>query len=202
MAKHSNNMAIPVEVQRLRLCSSLQGCGSNVTLCLKESDAPLISIYDDETLGFSDWEVGNNGCPKSFLAHNNAGKNIVLLPLDNKIITGPKIKQGGVADCAVLTLSDMSFIEFKTNVTSNSEENINSKIEDAIGQLWHTYDGILKHRCAKNNVIIPELVNVDFFIIFNKDLDVTGTMASRLNHQTEFMNNYGFPLYFDNEKEF
>ena len=132
MAKHSNNMAIPVEVQRLRLCSSLQGCGGNVTLCLKESDAPLISIYDDETLGFSDWEVGNNGCPKSFLAHNNAGKNIVLLPLDNKIITGPKIKQGGVADCAVLTLSDMSFIEFKTNVTSNSEENINSKIEDAM----------------------------------------------------------------------
>lgn len=202
MAKHSNNKAIPVEVQRLRLCSSLQGCGGNVALCLKESDAPLISIYDDETLGFSDWEVGNNGSPKSFLTHNNASKNIVLLPLDNRIITGPKIKQGGVADCAILTLSDMSFIEFKTNVTYNSEENINLKTEDAIRQLWHTYNGIIKPRCAKNKVNIPKLVNIDFFIIFNKDLDVTGAMASRLNYQTEFMNNYGLPLYFDNKKDF
>lgn len=202
MAKHSNSIAVPLEVQQLRLCSSLRGCGGDVALCLKENNAHLISVFDDETLGFSHWIVGNNGSPKSFLVHNNEGKNIVMLPLDNKIITGPKIKQGGVADCAILTLSDMSFIEFKTNVTYNSEENINSKTEDAIRQLWHTYDGIIKPRCAKNKVNIPKLVNIDFFIIFNKDLDVTGTMASRLNYQTEFMNNYGFPLYFDNEKEF
>ena len=126
----------------------------------------------------------------------------MLLPLDNRIISGSTIKEGGVADCALLTMTDLSFVEFKTNVTSNSTKNIDSKTDDAIKQLWHTYDGIIKPRCHAKGINIPQIVKLDFFIVFNKELDVTGAMASRLNYQQEFMENYGYPLFFDNEKNF
>lgn len=193
---------IPQEVKQLRLCFSLHDCGAPVDVCLKESVAMEISVFDDGNLGYSDWKDGYDGSSNVFVAHNNERKKIVLLPLDNRIISGSTIKEGGVADCALLTMTDLSFVEFKTNVTSNSTKNIDSKTDDAIKQLWHTYDGIIKPRCHAKGINIPQIVKLDFFIVFNKELDVTGAMASRLNYQQEFMENYGYPLFFDNEKNF
>ena len=46
------------------------------------------------------------------------------------------------------------------------------------------------------------MVDIEFYIVFNKELDVTSASASRLNYQMEFMNDHHFPLYFDNEKNF
>ena len=134
MPNQTNNN-IPIEVKRLRLCSSLQDCGGTVEACLKESDAKSMSIYDNEALGYTDWKGGDSGLPDTFIANNSDNKKLILLPLDNRIISGPKVKQGGVADCAVLTMDNMSFIEFKTNVKSNTDWNISKKTEDAINQL-------------------------------------------------------------------
>ena len=201
MANYPDNN-IPQEVKRLRLCSSLQGCGGAVEVCLKESDEVAMSIYDDAVLGYSDWINGNSGLPDAFIAHNADNKKLILLPLDNRIISGPVVTQGGVADCAVLTMDNISFIEFKTNVTSNTEQNISSKTEDAISQLWHTYNGIISPRCSTKGVDIAKMVDIEFYIVFNKELDVTLSSASRLNYQMEFLNDHHFPLYFDNEKNF
>lgn len=203
MVQQQNNN-IPQEVRKLKLCASLQDCGGTaVELCIKESMSNEMSIYDDDDLQYSDWIEGNNNSPKSFLAYNNNNKNLVLLPLDNRIISGPATKKGGVADCAILTLNDMSFIEFKTNVTLNSEDNLSAHTEKAIQQLWHTYDGIIKPKCEKKGVIISDAIdNIDFYIVFNKELDVTGIMASRLNYQMEFMSEHSLPLFFENEKDF
>lgn len=201
MANQPNNN-IPQEVKRLRLCSSLQGCGGGVEVCLKESNEVAMSLYDDASLGYTDWINGNSGLPDTFTANNASNKKLVLLPLDNRIISGPVVKQGGVADCAVLTMDNMSFIEFKTNVMSNTDFNIGAKTEDAINQLWHTYDGIISPRCFAKGVDIAQLVDIEFYIVFNKELDVTTATASRLNHQMEFMSEHNFPLYFENEKNF
>ncbi len=201
MANQPNNN-IPEEVKRLRLCSSLQDCGGAVDVCLKESDEKVMSIYDDASLGYTDWVDGNIGLPETFIANNSDNKKLILLPLDNRIISGPVVKQGGVADCAVLTIDNMSFIEFKANVTSNTELNISSKTEDAINQLWHTYDGIICPRCSAKGVDIAKMVDIEFYIVFNKNLDVTSATASRLNHQMEFMNDHNFPLFFENGKDF
>lgn len=201
MANHPDNN-IPQEVRRLRLCSSLQSCGGTVEVCLKESNEVAMSIYDDASLGYTDWINGNSGLPDTFIANNAGNKKLVLLPLDNRIISGPVVKQGGVADCVVLTMDNMSFIEFKTNVTSNTDFNISAKTEDAINQLWHTYDGIISPRCLAKGVDIATMVDIEFYIVFNKELDVTSATASRLNHQMEFMRNHNLPLYFENEKNF
>lgn len=201
MANHPDNN-IPQEVRRLRLCSSLQSCGGTVEVCLKESNEVAMSIYDDASLGYTDWINGNSGLPDTFIANNAGNKKLILLPLDNRIISGPVVKQGGVADCVVLTMDNMSIIEFKTNVTSNTDFNISAKTEDAINQLWHTYDGIISPRCLAKGVDIATMVDIEFYIVFNKELDVTSATASRLNHQMEFMRNHNLPLYFDNEKNF
>ena len=201
MANHPDNN-IPQEVRRLRLCSSLQSCGGTVEVCLKESNEVAMSIYDDASLGYTDWINGNSGLPDTFFANNAGNKKLILLPLDNRIISGPVVKQGGVADCVVLTMDNMSIIEFKTNVTSNTDFNISAKTEDAINQLWHTYDGIISPRCLAKGVDIATMVDIEFYIVFNKELDVTSATASRLNHQMEFMRNHNLPLYFENEKNF
>lgn len=163
MANHPDNN-IPQEVRRLRLCSSLQSCGGTVEVCLKESNEVAMSIYDDASLGYTDWINGNSGLPDTFIANNAGNKKLVLLPLDNRIISGPVVKQGGVADCVVLTMDNMSFIEFKTNVTSNTDFNISAKTEDAINQLWHTYDGIISPRCLAKGVDIATMVDIEFYI--------------------------------------
>lgn len=201
MANHPDNN-IPQEVRRLRLCSSLQDCGGAVNVCIKESDEVAMSIYDDTVLGYTDWINGDSDSPNAFIAHNADNKKLILLPLDNRIVSGPVVTQGGVADCAVLTMDNISFIEFKTNVTSNTELNIRSKTEDAISQLWHTYDGIISPRCLAKGIDIATMVDVEFYIVFNKELDVTSATASRLNHQMEFMRDHNLPLYFENEKNF
>ena len=201
MPNQTNNN-IPIEVKRLRLCSSLQDCGGTVEACLKESDAKSMSIYDNEALGYTDWKGGDSGLPDTFIANNSDNKKLILLPLDNRIISGPKVKHGGVADCAVLTMDNMSFIEFKTNVRSNTDRNISEKTEDAINQLWHTYNEIISPRCSAKGIDITKMVDIEFYIVFNKELDVTSSSASRLNYQMEFMNDHDFPLYFDNEKNF
>lgn len=201
MPNQTNNN-IPIEVKRLRLCSSLQDCGGTVEACLKESDAKSMSIYDNEALGYTDWKGGDSGLPDTFIANNSDNKKLILLPLDNRIISGPKVKHGGVADCAVLTMDNMSFIEFKTNVRSNTDRNISEKTEDAINQLWHTFNEIIFPRCSAKGIDIAKMVDIEFYIVFNKELDVTSSSASRLNYQMEFMNDHHFPLYFDNEKNF
>lgn len=201
MQNLSNNL-IPEEVKRLRLCKALENCGTNVESSFKESHNLLMSIFDDTELGYVDWSSELLETSDVFIARNTKGKCLVLLPLDNRIISGPNITKGGVADCAVLTKEDFSLIEFKTNVFSNSQTNIDSKTEDAIKQLWHTYSDIIEPNCKDKGIEISNLVNVDFYIIFDKSLDVTSAMASRLNYQTDFLEKHKYPLFFENEKEF
>lgn len=83
MGNQANN--IPNEVKRLRLCSSLQNCGGAVEVCMKESNEPIMSIFDDSTLGYTDWVIGNSGKSDAFTANNATNKKLILLPLDNKI---------------------------------------------------------------------------------------------------------------------
>lgn len=190
---------IPQEIKRLRLCSALSNCGATpVQDAFEESFAPDLSVFDSETTHATEWVPRDTGAPKDFHISNPGGRNVVLLPLDNKIITGNTIAQGGVADCALLASDLLAMVEFKTNVTSNTDYNLDEKTQDAIGQLWHTYDAIIRPRCAAVGVDIERAVSVEFYIKFDESLDVTRVTARRMSAQVEFKNDHrGLPLYFD-----
>lgn len=155
-------------------------------------------------MGYSDWSetINTADVSRSFIARNDNETEIVLLPLDNRIISGPAVTKGGVNDCAILTEKQMSLIEFKTNVTSNSDKNIEDKTSDAIKQLWHTFNEIISPRCSAKGISLEKAVDIDFFVIFDSNLDVTNVTASRLDKQMEFLQKNGFPLFFNNEKLF
>lgn len=196
--------AIPDAIKRLRLCTSLRDCGHPVEYCFKLSSGKIMYVYDDDSLGYSDWNeiIDSNAIPRSFIMRNDNEIEIVLLPLDNRIISGPNITKGGVNDCAILTDRELSFIEFKTNVTSNSGKNIEARTNEAINQLWHTFKEIIYPRCQKKGITLERKINVDFFIVFDSSLDVTNVIASRLEKQVEFLEEHGFSLFFNNEKSF
>lgn len=198
------NKAIPEAIKRLRLCASLKDCGHAVEDCFKQSPAQCLYAYDDDALGYSDWSeaIAPESVSRSFVVHNDGLVEIVLLPLDGRIISGPAVTKGGVNDCAILTEKQMSLVEFKTNVTSNSDKNIEDKTNDAINQLWHTFNGIISPRCAAKGITLKDAVDIDFYVVFDSNLDVTGATALRQDKQMEFLMTNGFQLYFNNEKSF
>lgn len=197
------NRDLPVAITQLRLCSALRNYGSvGVENAFDKSDNENLYVYDDG--GYSDW---TNVEPMAFLsktfhALNPHQKTLVLLPLDGRIITGKNIIEGGVCDCALLTEKELSFIEFKTNASSDLDETIFGHAEKAIKQLWHTYDGIINPACQKVGIDVKQKVYVDFYVVFNKDLSVTGVRADFQNLQDQFLQYKSYPLFFENSKQF
>lgn len=197
------NRDLPVAITQLRLCSALRNCGSvGVENAFDKSDNENLYVYDDG--GYSDW---TNVEPMAFLsktfhALNPHQNTLVLLPLDGRIITGKNIIEGGVCDCALLTEKELSFIEFKTNASSDLDETIFGHAEKAIKQLWHTYDGIINPACQKVGIDVKQKVYVDFYVVFNKDLSVTGVRADFQNLQDQFLQYKSYPLFFENSKQF
>lgn len=200
----SQNKALPVAIVQLRLCSALRNCGkTGVENAFDKSNDENLYIYDDESLHHSDWtNVRPAFSSKTFHAQNPNNNTLVLLPLDGCVITGRNIIQGGVCDCVLLTEKEMSFVEFKTNVTSINDDTVLQRANEAAQQLWHTYDGIIKPKCEAVGTDIKQKVSIDFYIVFDKDFNVTGAQASLQDLQNEFLVDKYYPLYFQNNKQF
>ena len=118
MPKLSQNRNIPNAIKQLKLCYALRNCGQvKVIDAFDKSDDNNLYVYDDGSIGYSDWNNDAHAVSlsKTFNAQNSNNNTLVLLPLDGCIITGAHFIQGGVCDCALLTDKELSFVEFKTN---------------------------------------------------------------------------------------
>ena len=201
----SKDRNLPVAITQLRLCSALSNCGRvKVEDAFDKSDDEHLYVYDDQSLGYSDW---TNVVPAAFLsktfhAQNSNRNTLVLLPLDGRIITGEHFIQGGICDCALLTDKEMSLVEFKTNVLSTNYLTLLQRANEAIDQLWHTYDSIISPGCRRVGIDITLNVSIDFYVVFDSDLSVTGVRADFQNLQNVFLQNNHFPLFFENNKPF
>lgn len=204
MPKLSQNKDLPAAIKSLRLCTALQNCGAiGVANAFDKSSAEHLYVYDDGNLGHTDWtDIEPEFISKCFVATNHNNNTIALLPLDGSIITGTRVITGGVCDGMLLTDKEMSLIEFKTNVTSSNYQTIIQRAHEAIGQLWHTFDGIVKPQCAKLSKDVEQLLLTDFYIVFDKDLEVTGANSELMDLQVQFLIDKHHLLYFDNEKTF
>ena len=201
----SQNKELPVAITQLRLCSALKSCGQiGVENAFDKSDDKNLYVYDDGSLGYSDWTNNKHtvSLSKAFNAQNPHNNTLVLLPLDGRIITGKNFITGGVCDCALLTDKELSFVEFKTNVLSFSYLTVLQHAQKAKDQLWLTFDGIFDSECLKLGVDVKQNVSVDFYVVFNKDLNVTGVRADLQDLQNEFLMDKYYPLYFENSKQF
>jgi hypothetical protein len=173
-----------------------------------KSSAEYLYIYDDSKLGYTDWtDVAPEFVSKCFVATNPNNNTIVLLPLDHRILTGKSVVAGGVCDGMLLTEKEMCLIEFKTNATSSNYQTIVQRANDAIDQLWHTFDDIIKPKCTTQSIAgqpidVEQMLSIDFYVVYDKDLEVTGANSELMDLQTQFLTDKSHPLYFDNGKTF
>ncbi len=203
MPRLSKDRELPEAIKNIRLGAALQDCGNrHVADAFDKSDAKRLLVYDDAELGHTDWtdkmSVFEDKC---FVAENPNRSVIALLPLDGCIITGKKIVEGGVCDGMLLTENEMCLIEIKTNVSSPNYQTIIQRANEAIGQLWHTYDAIVRPRCAKYRNI-EDVLAVEFYVVFDKTLEVTGINSELMDLQSQFLEDNKFVLYFANKKVF
>lgn len=201
----SQNKKLPVAITQLKLRYALRDCGPiGVENAFFESNDENMYVSDDEKIGYSVWTNVESAAllSKAFHAQNPNKNTLVLLPLDGRIITGAHFIQGGVCDCALLTDKELCFVEFKTNVASIYVTTILEHAEKAKEQLWHTYDGIIKPKCQEKGIDVKQKVSIDFYVVFNKDLSVTGVRADFQNLQNDFLQDKHYPLFFQNYKLF
>ena len=201
----SKDRILPDAIKQLRLCSALRNCGwVKVEDVFDKSDDENLYVYDDQSLGYSDWMnvIPTAFLSKTFHVQNPNRTTLVLLPLDGCIITGKNITKGGICDCALLTDKEMSLVEFKTNVLSTNNLTILQRATEAKDQLWHTYQSIIYRECCIIGISITLKVSIDFYVVFDNDLSVTGVRADFQNLQNEFLQNNHFPLFFESNKQF
>lgn len=204
MPKLSQDKELPVSVKKIRLGSALRDCGNcSFAESFDKSNTEQLYIYDDSDLGYTDWTDSEpDFVSKCFIVKNPNGIVITLLPLDGKIITGKNITQGGVCDGMILTEQGMSLIEFKTNVMTPNYLTVLQRATEAVSQLWHTFDGIIKPKCESQSVNIEELLSVDFHVVFNKDFEIMGINAELMDLQIQFFEDNKHLLFFDYGKTF
>lgn len=204
MPRPSNNTNIPTAVKKLRLCSALSDCGRiSVQQAMVISTDSRLYVYDDATLGYSDWtNIVPSNLSETFSADNPNNTEIVLLPLDNRIITGPKVTQGGVCDCALLTVNELSLIEFKTNAKTVSNKTLEQRCREASSQILHTIDGIIKPKCSQKGVDIDKKIDIDAYIVFNNELNVTSVQTIFQAIAMEVLEKNKLLLFVDNKKTF
>lgn len=203
MARLSNNTNIPTAVSNLRLCSALSNCGCGVQHAMVISTDEKLYVYDDATLGYSAWSnIVPSNLSKTFSADNPNNTEIVLLPLDNSIITGPKVTQGGVCDCALLTVNELSLIEFKTNVKTESDKTLEQRCREALSQILHTINGIIKPKCNQQRIDIEEKVDIDAYIVFDSQLNVTSVQTIFQAIAMEVLEKNKLLLFVHNKKTF
>lgn len=88
------------------------------------------------------------------------------------------------------------------DATSSSSQNIMQRANKGVDQLWHTFDSIIKPRYAKQSKDIEQLLSIDFYVVFDKNLETTRANSELMDLQTQFLEDKKHMLYFDNEKTF
>ena len=204
MPKLSPNRELPVAITNLRLCSALWNCGAtSVEDAFDKSSVNPLFVYEDKESHYTDWtDQEPEFVSKCFKVVNPNGNTIVLLPLDGRVLTAAAIIQGGVCDCMLLTEKEMCLIEFKTNATSSSYLTIKQRANEAVKQLWHTFDGIVRSKCVTKKINIEQLLSIDFYVVFDKELEIARVNSALMDLQVEFLEENKHKLYFANEKTF
>ncbi len=204
MPRLSQDRELPSAVTNIRLTSALRDCGAlKLPDTFDKSTAPVLFAYDDSKLGYTDWtDIIPEFKSKCLQVKNPSASTIVLVPLDGRTITGTSVIKGGVCDGMLLTEKEMTLIEFKTDVTSSNYLTILQRANDADQQLRHTFNDIIKPKCLSVSRDVEKLLDIEFYIVFDKDLLISGASSQLMDIQTQFLEDNKHQLYFANEKTF
>jgi len=190
--------SLPEAVKRLRLVYAFRGYATKIKDCLVVSREKELVVIDDEDAHCSRFSTLDTDRERGCLIHNPGEDEIVLLPIDNKLITN---HAGGVADCAVFNSLLFCFIEFKSNAKGNTEVAIDDTYRKAINQLKETLH-IFKERIedAQNHFKIHTETDIRCHVIVSALFP--RSRAVEQTYQLAFAQDTGIALSFENEITF
>ena len=156
------------------------------------SNRGKLYVYDDANKGHCviTNDTRNIGSNKLLEVINSEHKNIFLLHID-----GILFSKDSKCDCALITISDLQFVEFKTEALQNSNQAIEDNYNKACNQLSTTFKEF-KERCSKVNVDISDLIKVKAYAVFNKTVPANSATQKKL--RVKFLEDNGIPLIFSN----
>ena len=124
------------------------------------------------------------------MVYNEQKRAIVLLSIDNKLLTGIR---GGIADCAIFDDKQFRFVEFKTNAEGNAKKNF----DKATGQLKNTIK-VFKDRLQTVDIQFEDAVVLSCHVVVSNTFPRSQAMMQ--DYQFEFATDTdGILLSFDSE---
>lgn len=155
----------------------------------------LLFVYDDVATGHAVYvnDTKGLGRDKVFGLVNNTHKDVFLWHID-----GVLYKKTSKCDCAIITLDEIEFIEFKTTASNSSPEAISDNYHKASEQLQKIVLDV-KDRCLKVGVSLTSLIPVEAHAVFNPTVPSDNAMKKSISAM--FLMRTGVRLCFDNKKE-
>lgn len=149
-----------------------------------------LMVVDDDVLKYSHFSDNINEEQKALMVINNNYKVIILLSIDNKLISG---LEGGIADCAIFDDEQFRFVEFKTNALGNSEKAVRDTFDKATSQLVATYQ-LFTDRLNEVDIQFSDAVTISCHIVVSHSFPKS--KAVKQEYQLAFADEYCMELSF------
>lgn len=150
-------------------------------------------VYDNASLGYSTFITNTYGigADKVFKIANNTHKDVFLWHID-----GVLYAKDSKCDCALISDTDIKFVEFKSEAAQLSLQAIENNYNKAYDQLSNTFKDI-DSKCKSVGVDMRKIVNIKAYAVFNRT--VPSDNATQKNLKTKFLKEHGVKLLFKNE---
>ena len=127
---------LPQPIADLHLMQAFQGYAMPINQCIKSASDKIILVADKEQEHYSDFVTPNSIeylLGKVLTIHNEQLKEVVLIQIDNKLISSSSSQPR--CDCAIADKEIFRFVEFKTNALGNTDSAYSQTYETAMKQL-------------------------------------------------------------------
>ena len=127
---------LPQSIADLHLMQAFKGYAVPISQCIKSSTNEMIFVADKEQERYSDFVTSLSIeylLGKVMTIHNKQQKEIVLVQIDNKLISSSSSQPR--CDCAIEDDEAFRFVEFKTNALGNTDNAYSQTYETAMRQL-------------------------------------------------------------------
>lgn len=185
-------MAIPKSVQNLKLCYAFKGYKQKVEDCITVTTATEFFIEDNPESKCT-VIVDNASDEKKCKVVNLSSSEVVLLAIDNKLISNREITDG-----AVFNMNDFHFIEFKTNAEGNSDKAVSETYNKAISQLISTIN-LFEENLTAVGIDFKNKINIECHIVVAETFPHNN--AVEITKAMDFADKTLVPLSFDNKIE-
>lgn len=127
---------LPQSIADLHLMQAFKGYAVPISQCAKSSTDEIIFVADKEQEHYSDFVTSHSIeylLGKVMTIHNEQQKEIILIQIDNKLISSSSSQPR--CDCAIADDKVFRFVEFKTNALGNTDNAYSQTYETAMRQL-------------------------------------------------------------------